>query len=113
MRFSDERKFHCPTAEEFVFEAHRLANLIVESQLGKTGAYVDVAIKRAEALYGFEPGVLHSLRYRWHELKNVKGSVLERLRAAYEVIYERDRKIQMLEAQIEKIVETKQMEMVE
>lgn len=109
MKPSAPRQFSCPAAETVVDEARRLANLLIESEGCPN---VALCIHRASCRYGIEPGTLHSLRYRWRELQDVRASVLERLRAAYEHIYEHGRRVEIIERQIEDL-KPQEMEMVE
>jgi hypothetical protein len=87
--------------EAVIAEARRISAFLVETERGKCGGDVDLAIHRAASLYGFEESSLRSLRYRWRELQDVKASVLERLREAYESVYERQRQHAIIELEIE------------
>lgn len=60
-----------------------------------------MAIHRMAERYGFDEGQLRYLRYRWRELHDIRASVLERLREAYEAVYERQRRIALIEKDIE------------
>jgi O-acetyl-ADP-ribose deacetylase (regulator of RNase III) len=87
--------------EAVITEARRISAFLVETERGKCGGDVDLAIHRAASRYGFEESSLRSLRYRWRELQDVKASVLERLREAYEAVYERQRQQAIIELEIE------------
>lgn len=91
--------------EAVIAEARNLSAFLVEVERGKCGGDVDLAIHRAASLYGFEESSLRSLRYRWRELQDVKASVLERLREAYEAVYERQRVQAQIEIEIERRIE--------
>lgn len=95
-------QFSCPSAEELVAEAHSLANFLIEREGPKQ---IDCCIHCVCSRFGLDPGVMHSLRYRWRELHDVKASTLERLRAAYEHVYERERRVELLEREIEQLTE--------
>lgn len=110
MTFAPPRQFSCPVAEELVAEAHTLANFLIEAE---GACNVALCIHRASCRYGIEPGALHSLRYRWRELHDVKASTLERLRAAYEHVYEKNRRIGIAERAIEHEIATAELETVE
>jgi O-acetyl-ADP-ribose deacetylase (regulator of RNase III) len=91
--------------EAVITEARNLSAFLVEVERGKCGGDVDLAIHRAASLYGFEESSLRSLRYRWRELQDVKGSVLERLREAYEAVYEKQRVQAQIEIEIERRIQ--------
>lgn len=73
-------------------EARDLARLLVEIECARCGGDVELAIHHCATRYGLDEGSLRSLRYRWRDLADVRGSVLERLRMAYEHVYERQRR---------------------
>lgn len=93
------RKNTC--AQTVISEAHFLANFLVEIERGKVGGDIDVAMHRTAQRWGLEEGALRSLRYRHRELADVKASLLERLREIYEVVYERQRRIAIIEKEID------------
>lgn len=95
------RKNSCSVAANIVGEARTLATFLVEVERGSCGGDVDVALHRTASKWGVEEGALRSLRYRWRELQDVKGSILERLREAYETVYERQRRTLAFEREIE------------
>lgn len=95
------RKNTCSYADTVIAEARTLSAYLVEIERGKCGGDVDLAIHRASMLWGIEEGAIKSLRYRWRELHDVKASLLERLREAYETVYER----QCRQAEIEREIE--------
>lgn len=97
------RKNTYPNADVVITEARTLARFLVEIERGKCGGDVDVAIHRTASRWGLEDGALRSLRYRWRELQDVRASVLERLREAYEVIYERQRRMAEIEREIDRL----------
>lgn len=98
------RKNPLPTPETVIAEARSLASFLVETERGKCGGDVDLAIHHAAALWGIEEGAVRSLRYRWREMHDVKASLLERLREAYETIYERQRRVAAVERDIDDII---------
>ena len=87
--------------EAVIGEARNIAAFLVELERGKCGGDVDLAIHRAASFYGIEESSFRTLRYRWRELQDVKASVLERLRDAYEAVYERQRQQAIIEREIE------------
>ena len=91
--------------ESVIAEARNIAAFLVEIERGKCGGDVDLAIYRAASLYGLEESSIRSLRYRWRELQDVKGSVLERLRDAYEGVYERQRVQAQIEGEISRRID--------
>lgn len=95
------RKNTSKIADTVIAEARTISSFLVEIERGKCGGDVDLAIHRVAEKYGFEDGQLKFLRYRWRELQDVKASVLERLREAYETVYERQRRIAIIEKDIE------------
>lgn len=97
------RKNTCVNADLVIAEARTLAGFLIEIERGKCGGDVDVAIHRTASKWGLEEGTLHSLRYRWRELHDVRASVLERLREAYEVIYERQCRMAEIEREIDRL----------
>ena len=84
-------------------EAKILAAFLVEIERGKCGGDVDVAIHRASQRWAIEEGAIRSLRYRWRELHDIRASLLERLREAYEVTYERQRRLAEIEREIDRL----------
>lgn len=94
------RKNTCTHANKVIAEARTLSAFLVEIERGKCGGDVDLAIHRTAMLWGIEEGAIKSLRYRWRELHDVKASLLERLREAYETIYERQRRMAEIERDI-------------
>lgn len=64
-----------------VIEAKGMADAILHRVHRGPGDTVDAAMHRAERLYGVPSEWLHRLRYR--EMKDVPGSILIRLYAAY------------------------------
>lgn len=99
------RKNTCSTADSVIAEARTLAAFLIETERGKCSGDVDVAIHRTAQRWGIEEGALRSLRYRWRDLQDVRASVLENLREAYEVIYERQRRMAILELEIDRLTE--------
>lgn len=97
------RKNTCSTADSVIAEARTLAAFLIEVERGKCGGDVDVAIHRTSERWGIEEGALRSLRYRWRDLQDVRASVLEGLREAYEVIYERQRRQALIEQEIDRL----------
>lgn len=102
------RKNPCSVATTIVGEARTLATFLVEAERGKCGGDVDVALHRAASRWGVEEGALRSLRYRWRDLRDVKASLLERLREAYEAVYERERRLLAFERDIDLTVRAHQ-----
>lgn len=99
------RKNTSDFVESVISEARTICAFLVEIERGKCGGDVDLAIHRAAQLYGIEESAIRSLRYRWRELQDVKGSVLERLREAYEAVYEKQRVQAQIEIEIERRIE--------
>ncbi len=97
------RKNTCLNADLVIAEARTLAGFLIEIERGKCAGDVDVAIHRTSSKWGLEEGTLRSLRYRWRDLQDVRASVLERLREAYEVIYERQRRMAEIEREIDRL----------
>lgn len=95
------RKNHCAAAA-IIDEARTLATFLVETERGRCGGDVDVALFRTASRWGLEEGALRSLRYRWRDLRDVKASLLEQLREAYETVYERQRRMVAVEQEIER-----------
>lgn len=100
MVFVVMRKNSCSAAEAVIAEARKLFCFLMEIERGQCGGNVDLAIHRVAERYGFDEGQLRYLRYHWRELKDVKGSLLERLREAYEAVYERQRRMAAMELEI-------------
>ena len=100
------RKNSC--SKSVIAEARNLANFLVEIERGKVSGDVDAALHRTAQRYGIEEGALRSLRYRYRELADVKASLLERLREAYEVVYDRQRRIAIIEREIETALQEEQ-----
>lgn len=94
------RKSAYPFAEIVINEARNIARYLVEIERGKVGGDVDLALYRVASTCGIEEGSLRSLRYRPQTLSDIKGSVLERLREAFEESYERERCKAMVEREI-------------
>lgn len=90
-----------PDATKVIAEAKTLAAFLIETERGKCGGDVDLAIHRVAMFGGIEEGALRSLRYRWRELRDVRASLLERLRECYEVVYERQRHCAQIEREID------------
>lgn len=97
------RKNDLPAAAKVIAEAKTLAAFLIDLERGKCGGDVDLAIHRVATFGGIEEGALRSLRYRWRELRDIKASLLERLRECYEVVYERQR----MRAQIERDIDAR------
>ena len=98
------RKNPSQFVEAVISEARTIAAFLVEIERGKCGGDVDLAIHRSANHYGIEESSFRSLRYRWRELHDVKASVLERLREAYEAVYERQRAAAIIEREIDAVV---------
>ena len=98
------RKSSCDTATNVIAEAKTLAAYLVETERAKCGGDVELALHRVASIYGIEEGALRSLRYRWRDLHDVKASMLERLREAFEAIYDRQRRTAIIEREIAAIV---------
>lgn len=91
------------TAQVTVEEAARKVRRIVEYEKGRCGGNVERALERATALWGIEPGAVHSLWKRWRSLKSIKAHVMDRIRqvdAVIEAAAERQRTILEETAQI-------------
>lgn len=86
------RKNSCELSQNVVAEARNISGFLVEIERGKCGGDVDVAIHRVAAIYGVDEESVRSLRYRWRDMQDVKASLLERLREAYESVYEHQRR---------------------
>lgn len=99
------RKNDLPAAAKVITEAKTLAAFLIEMERGKCGGDVDLAIHRVSMFCGIEEGALRSLRYRWRDLRDVKASLLERLREAYEAVYERQRRLAAIEHEIDRLTE--------
>lgn len=99
------RKNTHPNADVVITEARTLARFLIEIERGKCGGDVDLAIHRTASKWGLEEGTLRSLRYRWRELQDIRASVLERLREAYEVIYERQRRQAEIDREIDRLTQ--------
>lgn len=93
-----------PTGEKCVSEAVRLAHLLVEYER-RGGLDTQLAIEAAERRWGFDHNTLYRLRYRARELDDVKASTLERLRWAWEHIYEKQRQSEMAEIEVARTIE--------
>ncbi len=107
------RKNACHVATNVIGEARTLAAFLIEIERGRCGGDVEVAIHRAAMIYGVEEGALRSLRYRWRDLHDIKASVLERLREAYEAVYERERRLHQVQQQIDATVASPAFELVD
>lgn len=105
-----QQQFPLPTAEAVVGEARRLANFLIDCEGCKN---IALCIHRVGWRYGIDPGTLHSLRYRWRELHDVKATTLERLRAAYEHVHECGRRVEIIERDIEELKQPREMELTE
>jgi ERCC4-type nuclease len=91
------------TAQVTVEEAARKVRRIVEYEKGRCGGNVERALERTTALWGIEPGAVHSLWKRWRTLKSIKAHVMDRIRqvdAVIEAAAERQRVILEETAQI-------------
>ena len=69
-----------------VFQAREWAKAIVHSEYRGPGD-LEGAMRRCETKYGIPHGTLWGLRYR-HDMKDVSGSLLVQLYAAYEAARE-------------------------
>lgn len=83
-------KFDCRDA--VIAEARTLATFLIEWERAHGLHDIENALHRAASRWGIDQGALRSIRYRWRELQDVKASLLERMREAYETIYERQRR---------------------
>lgn len=99
------RQYSHPNAEIVITEARTLARFLIEIERGKCGGDVDVAIHRTASRWGLEEGAMRALRYRWRELQDIRASVLERLREAYEAVYERQRRRAEIEREIDRRIQ--------
>ena len=91
------------TADATVEEAARKVRRIVEYEKGRCGGNVERALERTTALWGIEPGAVHSLWKRWRTLRSIKAHVMDRIRqvdAVIEAAAERQRTILDETAQI-------------
>ena len=91
------------TADATVEEAARKVRRIVEYEKGRCGGNVERALERTTALWGIEPGAVHSLWKRWRSLRSIKAHVMDRIRevdAVIEAAAERQRTILEETAQI-------------
>lgn len=104
------RKNDLQDAAKVIAEARTIAAFLTETERGKCGGDVDLAIHRVSMFCGIEEGALRSLRYRWRELRDIKASLLERLRESYEAIYERQRRMAMVEREIDRLSENPKKE---
>jgi hypothetical protein len=95
------REIYCSPATTVVTEAKTLADFLIEWERGQGTPDIENAIHRAATRWGIDDSALKSLRYRSRDLQDVKASLLERLREAYEDIYERQRRTQAVELEIE------------
>jgi len=111
LAFDDQ--ISCVRAASIVDEAKRIADFLIKTEETRSGLSVSEAIRQASLLHGVDAGTLHSLRYRWRDLQDVSGSVLEQLREAFENIYEHQRVRGAIEKQIEHLVKPRAMEAAE
>lgn len=93
------RKFSCPIATSVIHEAHDLARFLVEAEFCRCHD-IELAIYHCATRYGIDEGALRSLRYRWRELADVRASILERLRMAFEDVYADRREIEIARKEI-------------
>lgn len=98
------RKTSAEFVEAVISEARNISGFLVEIERGKCGGDVEVAIHRTAVKWGVEESSIRSLRYRWRELHDVRASVLERLREAYEAVYERQCAAAAIEREIDAVV---------
>lgn len=91
-------------SETVIAEAKTLASFLIDWERGQGIHDIENAIHRASTRWGIDEGALKSLRYRWRELRDVKASLLERMREAYETIYERQRRQAIIERDIENTI---------
>lgn len=96
------RRNTCSAA--IIEEARRLSSFLVEIERGLCSGDVDLSLHRVSERYGIEESALRSLRYRWRDLQDVRASVLERLREAYEEVYERQRRFAQIEIEIDRLI---------
>lgn len=73
-------------AQATVEDAARKIRRIVEYERGRCGGNVERALERTTALWGIEPGAVHSLWKRWRSLKSIKAHVMDRIRQVDAVI---------------------------
>lgn len=95
-----------PSGEKCVAEAVRLAHILVDYEK-RGGLDTQLAIEAAERRWGFDHHTIYRLRYRARELEDIKASTLERLRWAWEVIYEKQRRAAALEIEIAREMEAR------
>jgi hypothetical protein len=91
------------TAQVTVEDAARKLRRIVEYEKGRCGGNVERALERTTALWGIEPGAVHSLWKRWRSLRSIKAHVwirIEQVNAVIEAAAERQRAILEETAQI-------------
>jgi ERCC4-type nuclease len=84
------------TAQVTVEDAARKLRRIVEYEKGRCGGNVERALERTTALWGIEPGAVHSLWKRWRSLRSIKAHVwirIEQVNAVIEAAAERQRSI--------------------
>lgn len=93
-----------PTGEKCVTEAVRLAQILVDYEK-RGGLDTQLAIEAAERRWGFDHNTLYRLRYRARELDDIKASTLERLRWAWEQIFEKQRRTAALEIEVTREIE--------
>ncbi len=91
----------CCTSTTVVAEAKALCDLLITWEQGQGTHDIENAMHRASSRWGIDSSALKSLRYRWRDLQDVKASLLERLRVAYEEVYDRQRTAQAVEIEIE------------
>ena len=87
-------------------EAVRLAHLLVEYER-RGGLDTQLAIEAAERRWNFDHNTLYRLRYRARELEDVKASTLERLRWAWEHVYEKQRQAELAEIEVFRTLEAR------